>query len=173
MIKNIIISSSTPENDSNRAKFLHHDIRQQERVCGAWNHRSGTECGCLFRPPLPFMGTWLEREQQWAAATVFPQGDGELTRTTQEQVQWAVDRLNHRPRKVLGFRTPFEAFFGKTVRCTKPPLGVALRNWIRAVIGWNRSKVTSQRSRNFYFHELWGAIPIATIHPRHPLAQLP
>ncbi len=51
----------------------------------------------------------------------------ELTEVTQEQVQQAVDRLNHRPRKVLGFRTPFEVFFGKTVRYTKPPPGVALR----------------------------------------------
>ena len=57
----------------------------------------------------------------------FPKGM-ELVKVTQEQVQWAVDRLNHRPRKVLGFRTPFEVFFGKTVRYTKSPLRVALRN---------------------------------------------
>ncbi|MBY0483778.1 MAG: IS30 family transposase [Nitrosomonas sp.] len=37
----------------------------------------------------------------------------ELIGVTQEQVQWAVDRLNHRPRQVLGFRTPFEVFFRK------------------------------------------------------------
>lgn len=57
----------------------------------------------------------------------FPKGM-ELVEVTQEQVQWAVDRLNHRPRKVPGFRTPFEVFFGETVRYTKSPLGVALRN---------------------------------------------
>jgi len=57
----------------------------------------------------------------------FPKGM-ELVEVTQEQVQWAVNRLNHRPRKVLGFRTPFEVFFGETVRYTKSPLGVALRN---------------------------------------------
>ena len=57
----------------------------------------------------------------------FPKGM-ELIKVTQEQVQWAVDRLNHRPRKVLGFRTPFEVFFGKTVRYTKSPLSVALRS---------------------------------------------
>ncbi len=51
-----------------------------------------------------------------------------LTHVTVEDVQRAVDNLNHRPRKVLGFRTPFEVFFGKTVRYTKPPLSVALRN---------------------------------------------
>ena len=52
----------------------------------------------------------------------------ELTEVTAEQVKWTVGRLNHRPRKVLGFRTPFEVLFGKTVRYTKPPLNVALRN---------------------------------------------
>lgn len=56
----------------------------------------------------------------------FPKGM-ELADVTDEQVQWAVDRLNHRPRKILGFKTPFEVFFGKTVRYTKPPLAVALR----------------------------------------------
>ena len=56
----------------------------------------------------------------------FPKGM-ELTDVTQEQVEWAVDRLNHRPRKVLGYRTPFEVFFGRKVRYTKVPSGVALR----------------------------------------------
>jgi transposase, IS30 family len=56
----------------------------------------------------------------------FPKGM-ELTAVTQEQVQRAVDLLNHRPRKVLEFRTPFEVFFGKTVRYTRPPLDVAFR----------------------------------------------
>jgi len=37
-----------------------------------------------------------------------------LTHVTVEDVQRAVDSLNHRPRKTLGFRTPFEVFFGKT-----------------------------------------------------------
>ena len=40
------------------------------------------------------------------------------TEVTQEQVQQAVNRLNHRPRKVLGFRAPFEVFFDKT--CATP-----------------------------------------------------
>jgi len=52
----------------------------------------------------------------------------ELIEVTPEQVQWAVNRLNHRLRKVLGFRTPFEIFFGKAVRYTQSPSGVALRN---------------------------------------------
>ena len=51
-----------------------------------------------------------------------------LSEVTQEQVQRAVDRLNHRPRQVLGYRTPFEVFFETTVRYTKQPSGAALRN---------------------------------------------
>lgn len=51
----------------------------------------------------------------------------ELTDVTEEQVQWAVDRLNHRPRKVLGFRSPHEVFFGLSVSYTKQPSKVALR----------------------------------------------
>ena len=50
----------------------------------------------------------------------------QLADITEEQVQGAVERINHRPRKVLGFRTPYEAFFGVEVRYTKQPLIVAL-----------------------------------------------
>lgn len=55
----------------------------------------------------------------------FPKGM-ELTDITEEQVQEAVERINHRPRKVLGFRTPHEVFFGVEVRYTKQPPVVAL-----------------------------------------------
>ena len=56
----------------------------------------------------------------------FPKGM-ELTNITEEQVQEAVERINHRPRKVLGFRTPHEVFFGVELCYTKQPLAVALR----------------------------------------------
>lgn len=35
----------------------------------------------------------------------FPKGM-DLIDVADEQVQWAVDRLNHRPRKILGLKTP-------------------------------------------------------------------
>ena len=47
----------------------------------------------------------------------------ELINVIEEQVQSAVDRLNHRPRKVLGFRSPHEVFFGVKMRYTKYPQG--------------------------------------------------
>ncbi len=56
----------------------------------------------------------------------FPKGM-ELVDITEEQVQEAVERINYRPRKVLGFRTPHEVFFGVEIRYTKQPLAVALR----------------------------------------------
>jgi IS30 family transposase len=43
-------------------------------------------------------------------------------------VQRAVERLNHRPRKVLGFRSPHKVLFGVEMRYTKPTLVVALRS---------------------------------------------
>ena len=45
----------------------------------------------------------------------------ELTAVAKEEIEHAMDCLNHRPRKTLGFRTPFEVFF-----YTKTPLTVAL-----------------------------------------------
>ena len=57
----------------------------------------------------------------------FPKGM-DLTDVTEEQVRLAVERLNHRPRKVLGFRTPHEVFFEVEVVYTKQPLAVALLN---------------------------------------------
>ena len=57
----------------------------------------------------------------------FPKGM-ELTNITDEQVQHALERLNHRPRKVLGGRSPHEVLFGVEMRYTKPPLAVALQS---------------------------------------------
>ena len=50
----------------------------------------------------------------------------ELIDLAEEQVQRAVERLNHRPRKVLGGRSQHEVLFGVKMRYTKPPLAVAL-----------------------------------------------
>jgi IS30 family transposase len=57
----------------------------------------------------------------------FPKGSS-FDKVTKAQVQQAVDRLNHRPRKILGFKTPFEVFFDKTMRYSPASLKVALRS---------------------------------------------
>lgn len=56
----------------------------------------------------------------------FPKGSS-FEDVTEVQVQAAVERLNHRPRKILGFKTPFEVFWGETRRYTASPQEVALR----------------------------------------------
>jgi IS30 family transposase len=56
----------------------------------------------------------------------FPKGTLFET-VTEEEVQAAVTALNHRPRKVLGYRTPHEVFFGKEMRYTASAQAVALR----------------------------------------------
>jgi IS30 family transposase len=56
----------------------------------------------------------------------FPKGTVFDT-VTEDEVQAAVTALNHRPRKVLGFRSPYEVFFGKTRRYTASVHAVALR----------------------------------------------
>lgn len=40
----------------------------------------------------------------------FPK-DRDLTTVTQHEIDQAMDKLNHRPRKSLGYRTPYEVFF--------------------------------------------------------------
>ena len=47
----------------------------------------------------------------------------ELTNVTNEEIEHAMNKLNHRPRKSLDFRTPFEVFFN-----TKTSLTVALKS---------------------------------------------
>lgn len=51
----------------------------------------------------------------------FPK-DRDLTTVTREEVEQAMNLLNHRPRKSLGFRTPYEVFFN-----TRTSLTVALQ----------------------------------------------
>ena len=47
----------------------------------------------------------------------------DLTTVTQQEIKQAMDKLNHRPRKSLGFRTPHEVFFN-----TRTSLTVALQS---------------------------------------------
>ncbi|MBR1819105.1 MAG: IS30 family transposase [Neisseriaceae bacterium] len=39
----------------------------------------------------------------------------ELEQWSNEYIQFVVDKINHRPRKCLGWRTPYEVFFGKNL----------------------------------------------------------
>jgi len=52
----------------------------------------------------------------------FPKGR-DLTTDTKHEIEQAMDKLNHRPRKSLGYRTPYEVFFN-----TRTSLTVALQS---------------------------------------------
>ena len=52
----------------------------------------------------------------------FPK-DRDLTTVTDAEIDQAMNKLNHRPRKSLGFRTPYEVFFN-----TGTSLTVALQS---------------------------------------------
>ena len=41
-----------------------------------------------------------------------------LNNVTQKQLNYIMDQLNHRPRKTLGFKTPYELFFKKKTLLT-------------------------------------------------------
>ena len=84
------------------------------------------EIGIYFAHPYHSWERGLNENSNGLLRQFFPKAMA-LTHVTVEDVQRAVDSLNHRPRKVLGFRSPFEVFFGKRLRYTKPPLSVALR----------------------------------------------
>ena len=45
----------------------------------------------------------------------------DLTKVADEEIEHAMDKLNHRPRKTLGYRTPYEVLFN-----TRTSLTVAL-----------------------------------------------
>jgi len=76
------------------------------------------ETSIYFAHPYRFWECGLNENSNGMLRQYFPKGM-ELVETSQEQVQYAVDHLNHRPRKVLDFKTSFEVFFGKTMCYTK------------------------------------------------------
>lgn len=94
----------------------------------AEHERIATELQALiyFAHPYHSWERGLNENSNGLLRQYFPKSM-ELTNITEDQVQWAVERLNHRPRKVLGFRSPHEVLFGVEMCYTKPPLAVALR----------------------------------------------
>jgi len=50
-----------------------------------------------------------------------------LKEISEQELQHALDQLNHRPRKWLEFRTPHEVFFNKSSNWSNPLVAVALQ----------------------------------------------
>lgn len=51
----------------------------------------------------------------------------DLRKVSEEELHKAVNELNHRPRKVLGFKSPYEVFYGKKMRYVASTAAVALQ----------------------------------------------
>ena len=111
-----------------RHKDICHTLTLDNGKEFAEHEKVAAELGILifFAHPYHSWERGLNENHNGLIRQYFPK-DIELTNVTEEQVQQAVDKLNHRPRKVLGFRSPHEILFGVEMRYTKPPLAVALR----------------------------------------------
>ncbi|MCY4226206.1 MAG: IS30 family transposase [Gammaproteobacteria bacterium] len=70
---------------------------------------AGLEAGLCLATPCHSRERGLNEHANGLVRQYFPKGTG-LTRVTAEEVRQAEDRLNRRPRKVLGCLTPFEVF---------------------------------------------------------------
>lgn len=97
------------------------EFAEHEKVAAA------LEMEIFFAHPYHSWERGLNENHNGLIRQYFPKGM-ELIDITDEQVRQAIEKLNHRPRKVLGGRSPHEVFFGVEMRYTKQPLVVALRN---------------------------------------------
>ena len=88
-----------------------------EQIVGKFPMKA-SERGYRQQFPRTPLRAQIEREKQWAIAAALSEGDG-TDDLNDEQVQREVDKLNYRPRKALGYRTPHGVFFEVKVRYTE------------------------------------------------------
>jgi len=67
---------------------------------------------CYFATPYRSCDCGLNEHTNGLVRQYFPKGTN-LALCTIEEIQYVEDQLNNRPRKVLGYRTPTEAFLNK------------------------------------------------------------
>lgn len=75
-----------------------------------------------LRIPYASWERGLNEDTNWFIRQYFPKYRV-LTTVTKREIEKAMNKLNHRPRKSLGFRTPYEVFFK-----TKTSLTIALQS---------------------------------------------
>jgi IS30 family transposase len=83
---------------------------------------SDLEASIYFAHPYASWERGLNENTNGLIRQYFPK-DRDLTTVTKHEIEKAMDKLNHRPRKSLGYRTPYEVFFN-----TKTSLTVALQS---------------------------------------------
>ena len=115
-VRGVIVAGLTPHKD--RVYTLTYDngkeLTEHEQIA----KELGTKI--YFAHPYSSWERGLNENTNGLIRQYFPKRR-ELLTVAREEIEHAMDRLNHRPRKTLGFRTPFEVFFS-----TKTPLTVAL-----------------------------------------------
>ena len=72
------------------------------------------DCGFYFCHPYRSCERGLNENTNGLLRQYFPKGT-DFTTITDKQIVEAQERLNHRPRKALEYKTPFEVFFGTIV----------------------------------------------------------
>jgi IS30 family transposase len=85
--------------DNGKEFALHQDIAKELDAVGYFAH------------PYHSWERGLNENTNGLLRQYFPKGK-DLTEVTDEEIQVAVDKLNNRPRKCLGFKTPNQLFFG-------------------------------------------------------------
>jgi len=78
------------------------------------NHKaisSNLECDYYFCHPYSSWERGLNEYTNGLIRQYFPKGSS-FQKITAEKIQEVEDKLNHRPRKTLGWRTPYEVFYG-------------------------------------------------------------
>ena len=83
---------------------------------------SDLEARIYFAHPYASWERGLNENTNGLIRQYFPK-DRDLTTVTKCEIENAMDKLNHRPRKSLGYRTPYEVFFN-----TRTSLTVALQS---------------------------------------------
>ena len=83
---------------------------------------SDLETRIYFAHPYASWERGLNENTNGLIRQYFPK-DRDLTTVTKHEIETAMDKLNHRPRKSLGYRTPYEVFFK-----TRTSLTVALQS---------------------------------------------
>ena len=104
----------------------HHHLWQRAGVLWTPDYCPNALCQSYFAHPYPSWKRGLNENTDGLIRKYLPKSRP-LTNVTQKELNYIMDQLNHRPRKTLGFRTPYEVFFKK-----KTLLTVALTSWIRS-----------------------------------------
>ena len=117
-VRNAVVDGLTPHIDrvhtityDNGREFADHE-----------GMASDLEARIYFAHPYASWERGLNENTNGLIRQYFPK-DRDLTTVTKCEIENAMDKLNHRPRKSLGYRTPYEVFFN-----TRTSLTVALQS---------------------------------------------